>query len=243
VLVPLLFFSFSRSKLPGYILPTAPAIALLVAREFENVLAGNQTSYQKRWFKLTAILQAGFICLLGLELPFTAGRLNLQITPFVPQLSSVLVGSGTLGIILLYRGHIRALITCYLAGIGLTLILITHQILPAIDHLESSRKLAIVLRQEGFVNQPVYLYSLSRRVEYGLNFYLDTTTEIVYSVSDLNESIGKECFLITPSGFEPRTLLSRSEIRTQTYFGNQKILKLAPKQASLILTRREAGKT
>jgi hypothetical protein len=144
--------------------------------------------------------------------------------------------------ILLYRGHIQGLITCYLVGIGLTLILITHQVLPVIDHLESSRKLAIVLRQEGFANQPIYLYGLSRRVEYGLNFYLDTTTEIVYSVSDLNKSNGRECFLITPSGFEPRTVLSHSEIRRQTDFDNQKILKLAPKQASLILTRREAGK-
>jgi hypothetical protein len=122
-------------------------------------------------------------------------------------------------------------------------ILITHQILPAIDHLESSRKLAIVLRQEGFTSQPVYLYGLSRRVEYGLNFYLNTTTEIVYSVSDLNKSLGKESFLITPIGFEPRTVLSHSEVTTQSYFGNQKILKLAPKQASLILTRSSAGKS
>jgi 4-amino-4-deoxy-L-arabinose transferase-like glycosyltransferase len=229
VLVPILFFSFSSSKLPGYILPIAPAIALLVARECENFLAGNQTSHEKKWFELTAILQASFICLLGLTLPFTASRLNLQIASFVPQLASVLVVSGTLGIILLYRGHIQGLIACYLVGIGLTVILITHQVLPAIDHLESSRKLALVLRQEGFANQPIYLYG-------------DTTTEMVYSVSDLNKSNGKECFLITPSGFEPRTVLSHSEIRTQTNLENQKILKLAPKQASLILTRREAGK-
>jgi 4-amino-4-deoxy-L-arabinose transferase-like glycosyltransferase len=242
VLVPLLFFSFSRSKLPGYILPTAPAIALLVAREFEIFLTGNQTSHEKKWFERTAILQAAFICLLGLALPFTASRLNLQIASFVPQLASVLVGSGALGMFFLYCGQIRALIACYLVGIGLMVVLITHQIFPAIDHLESSRKLAIFLKQEGFANQPVYLFGLSRRVEYGLNFYLDTTTEIIYSVSDLKNSNGKEFFLITPFGFEPGTLLSHSEIRMQTSFDNQKILKLVPKQTSLILTKRKAGK-
>jgi 4-amino-4-deoxy-L-arabinose transferase-like glycosyltransferase len=240
VLVPLLFFSFSRSKLPGYILPTAPAIALLVAREFEIFLTGNQTSHEKKWFERTAILQAAFICLLGLALPFTASRLNLQIASFVPQLASVLVGSGALGMFFLYCGQIRALIACYLVGIGLMVVLITHQIFPAIDHLESSRKLAIFLKQEGFANQPVYLFGLSRRVEYGLNFYLDTTTEIIYSVSDLKNSNGKEFFLITPFGFEPGTLLSHSEIRMQTSFDNQKVLKLVPKRTSLMSEGKKA---
>ena len=211
-----------------------------MAREFENFLTGNQTSDEKKWFERTAILQAAFICLLGLALPFTASRLNLQIASFVPQLASVLVASGALGLFFLYRGQIRALIACYLIGIGLTVVLITHQIFPAIDPLESSRKLAIFLKQEGFANQPIYLFGLSRRVEYGLNFYLDATTEIIYSVSDLKNSNGKEFFLITPSGFEPGTLLSHSEIRMQTSFDDQKILKLVPKQTSLMLECKRA---
>ncbi len=36
VLVPLVFFSLSESKLPGYILPVLPAVALLAAREAEG---------------------------------------------------------------------------------------------------------------------------------------------------------------------------------------------------------------
>lgn len=36
VLIPILFFSFSVSKLPGYILPVFPALAMIIARQLEE---------------------------------------------------------------------------------------------------------------------------------------------------------------------------------------------------------------
>lgn len=40
VALPLVFFSLSESKLPGYVLPVVPALALLVAREWDRDPAG-----------------------------------------------------------------------------------------------------------------------------------------------------------------------------------------------------------
>jgi 4-amino-4-deoxy-L-arabinose transferase-like glycosyltransferase len=77
VLVPLLFFSFSGSKLPGYILPVFPALALLIGLELE------------RWW--TAATE-GFLKTSGVALGcllFAAaaglrwlGRRELDLTPF-----------------------------------------------------------------------------------------------------------------------------------------------------------------
>jgi 4-amino-4-deoxy-L-arabinose transferase-like glycosyltransferase len=43
VVIPLLFFSFSESKLPGYILPVLPALALIIGIELKKVWEGQST--------------------------------------------------------------------------------------------------------------------------------------------------------------------------------------------------------
>lgn len=227
ILAPLLFFSFSQSKLPGYILPIAPSMALLVAGEFELFLAGNLDDRGREWFNRTAFFQAVCICLLGAVLPITKNQLNIEIGPFVPQLAVLLIGIGSLGMIFVWRRQVQQLLACYLMGIGLIVILITHQIIPQIDHIESTRKLAAILKEEGFVNQPILIFGLSRRIEYGLNFYLNTTSKIIYSENEL--SLGaEETFLIAPYSFEPKSFLSHFVVKSETVFNSQKVMKVIP---------------
>jgi 4-amino-4-deoxy-L-arabinose transferase-like glycosyltransferase len=59
VTVPLLFFSFSESKLPGYILPIFPAIALIVGAEVERLLNGVRSRTLATALWLTALMLAG----------------------------------------------------------------------------------------------------------------------------------------------------------------------------------------
>jgi len=227
MLAPLLFFSFSQSKLPGYVLPIAPSMALLVASEFELFSTGNSDSLGKKWFNRTAFFQALSVCLLGVVLPIVKNQFNIEIGPFVPQLAGLLIGVGSLGMIFVWRRQVQPLLACYLMGIGLMVILITHQIIPQIDHTESARKLAAILKQEGFVNQPILIFGLSRRIEYGLNFYLNTTTKIIYSEHELSPT-EEEIFLIAPYGFEPNSFLLHFTVKSETVFHNQKIMKVIP---------------
>jgi 4-amino-4-deoxy-L-arabinose transferase-like glycosyltransferase len=66
--VPLLFFSFSGSKLPGYILPVFPALGLIIAAEVENLLT--EFKEQNRWVFATALL----LFIVAIALPYFMAR-------------------------------------------------------------------------------------------------------------------------------------------------------------------------
>jgi 4-amino-4-deoxy-L-arabinose transferase-like glycosyltransferase len=59
VALPLLFFSFSESKLPGYILPIFPAMAVIIGVEVERTLLGNSAGILRAAQWLTAITLLG----------------------------------------------------------------------------------------------------------------------------------------------------------------------------------------
>ena len=54
--IPILFYSFSASKLPGYILPICPALAIVIGAEVERVWRGDWARGQRIIGWLTALL-------------------------------------------------------------------------------------------------------------------------------------------------------------------------------------------
>lgn len=62
VVIPLAFFSLSTSKLPGYILPVFPGLALLVAQEVDRLFSTYQE--MRRWI----LLSISLILLIGIGL-------------------------------------------------------------------------------------------------------------------------------------------------------------------------------
>jgi hypothetical protein len=56
VLFPFLFFSFSTSKLPGYILPSLPPLALLLGRKLADLVETAQMPRSTTWFYLAFML-------------------------------------------------------------------------------------------------------------------------------------------------------------------------------------------
>ena len=201
-------------------------MALVIAAEFERFQTGNLDSRGRKWFNRVAFFQSLCVSLLGVVLPIAKNQLNIEIGPFVPQLAGLFIGAGTLGVIFACRRQVQQLLACYLIGMGLAVLLIIHQIIPQIDHLESTRQLATILKREGFVNQPILILGLSRRIEYGLNFYLNTTTKIIYSENQLRPG-EEEIFLIAPHSFEPKSFLSYFSVKSETVFDNQRILKVS----------------
>jgi 4-amino-4-deoxy-L-arabinose transferase-like glycosyltransferase len=54
LVIPILFFSFSESKLPGYILPAIPALAIIIGLETKRMWDGQST----RWLRIAGYLTA-----------------------------------------------------------------------------------------------------------------------------------------------------------------------------------------
>jgi len=105
ILLPIIFFSISKSKLPGYALPTIPPLGLLVARAFSvranEVLPGN------RWIAITTgitLMALGILTFIQMEWTsfgwapgvLTAGGLVVLMLSVPSKLAStLLVGAAT----------------------------------------------------------------------------------------------------------------------------------------------------
>lgn len=92
VAVPLVFFSLSKSKLPAYIIPTLPALALLVARDFSR-----EGKLATKWPALvSATLGAAALALVFPRLPelLKVDALVLGYAPWFGAAALVLVAGG-----------------------------------------------------------------------------------------------------------------------------------------------------
>lgn len=222
-LVPFLFFSLSQSKLPGYALPMLPALALIVAREWERLWEPATVQTHRS----ILLFQPGFIFLLGLALPFFVGKLNIELSPFLVPLTTLLCGIGGYGLLLALKGQTRTLFGLYLTGVGLMVVLILHSIVPRLDPQESARHLATVLKQQSFAGEPIFLYRLSRRLEYGLNFYLDTATHIIYSEDDAKYPRVGAFYLVTEPSVLPESVLPGAKIESELILAEQRIARMS----------------
>jgi 4-amino-4-deoxy-L-arabinose transferase-like glycosyltransferase len=94
VVVPILFFSFSESKLPGYILPIFPALAVIIGVEVEDTWTRNRSRALRVALWMTALALAGmgvaFMVYLHRELVNVSGwREILVALPLAVALVSV----------------------------------------------------------------------------------------------------------------------------------------------------------
>jgi 4-amino-4-deoxy-L-arabinose transferase-like glycosyltransferase len=71
IVLPMLFFSFSVSKLPGYILPVVPAFAILCSKEL--------LKERSRLFKIGAFIEAGTMVFIGVAFGFFGEMINVDL--------------------------------------------------------------------------------------------------------------------------------------------------------------------
>lgn len=88
LVIPLLFFSLSSSKLPGYLLPVFPALAIILGAELERFLNREKTRLLKTSALLTALLMVGmvggFIWYLKKQgVPFSGGQTLFFALPII----------------------------------------------------------------------------------------------------------------------------------------------------------------
>jgi 4-amino-4-deoxy-L-arabinose transferase-like glycosyltransferase len=190
---PILFFSFSQSKLPGYILPGVPALALImslsVARSIEHQPKGSPAVVflGLTWIGLAA---AGLTWLRRLPEGST-----LRIRPEMMAFAVIAVAGG-IGIIFLGYQRQRAAIWISLALVSLLVEAGGIAILPKLDPYYSARLPGSLLRGDLRPDR-LFFYDLPRAWQYGLAFYFGRELQ-EWSPADPQAAF----VLTTPRGFE-----------------------------------------
>lgn len=195
-LVPVVFFSISQSKLPGYILPALPAGTLLLAEYVRRHAAGD---HRPGLFPLLlhALVAAALVVpalLLGQIL--LLHRLVWTTPTFIAlSLTTVLA----IGIVLTLRmpTGFRMLRFVTLIPVVLAVAAVLRLYAPALDNALSARPLAIELGKLGSKPLPLAVLHVRRETEFGLAFYRNQTIDR-YDSGQIPE---QEHIVVAPAGF------------------------------------------
>jgi len=166
------FFTISRSKLPGYILPALPAIGLIVSRSAVSLAPTRPRSFGLASVSAAVLFAAAFVAMRGYD-----QRLLKNLIAFAPLIGLILVAlviaNALLGVFFLFSHRNAALV----AGI-LPILLVfpaADVILPFTPvSILSARYLAYQLEANHVPLRDLRVAGIKRNTLYGLNFYLRT---------------------------------------------------------------------
>ena len=181
-LIPIVFFSFSQSKLPGYILPSIPPITILTG----DYLFRRRKQGLNRWVLLGHALLCGIMTMFAFLLPWFVAS-SAHIPPMHALIASLLAAIGAaLLILIVVKGfgvaRLRLATTCvlvvlvfFLYGVGpffgIPGIGATKRVIHLLDGAYSARPLANRLATLAPGEETVAVFRVRRDIEYGLSFY------------------------------------------------------------------------
>ena len=157
---PILFFSLSKSKLPGYILPAIPPLVLLLARCVslcvQKILPGD------RWLKITCGSTLAALGILGVS--------QIERTDFVWPSLAVVTG----GFAVLVSRNLRFGLTVAVSAVLVAIMSgLTGNTRELLDERLSARNAPEAARivWSNYSPERSSTYKLTRSFQYGLNFY------------------------------------------------------------------------
>ncbi|MGC1373761.1 MAG: glycosyltransferase family 39 protein [Candidatus Sulfotelmatobacter sp.] len=197
LIVPIIFFSASASKLPGYILPAIPGAGLLVAVYLLQHLCRQETvSPPKMLSVLHAMVAAApIIPALLIAYLITQHRLPRGRPLFGAIAIASLLCIG-IALTLLRKNGFRMLRFVTLIPVVLSVAAVLKLGSQAIDQTMSARPVARELASIETHQLPISVYHVRRELEYGLTFYRNQLT-INYAWGHIP---AEEHLLITPEG-------------------------------------------
>ena len=165
IVVPIIFFSISRAKLPGYILPAIPAAALLTADYIHRLKAIPRL--------LTALhaLLCAMLLLGALMAPFAMVK---QAPPPSLQIGMTVTGAviAVMVLLMVRREGVRVLHFVTLVPTILAVAFLLRPAAATIDRTQSARPINQKLEELGVAaTEPVATFNVKRQVAYGLDFY------------------------------------------------------------------------
>ena len=181
-LIPIVFFSFSQSKLPGYILPALPPITILTG----DFLYRSRKSGLNRWLLAGHALVCGVMTLFALLLPWFVIH-GAKMPPSHAGLAAMLAALGAVLLVLVVvHGFGVARLRLATSGVVIVLMLFldgvgpffgipaspgTKHVIHLLDRAYSARPLAQQLAAQFPDVKTVAVFRVRRDMEYGLAFY------------------------------------------------------------------------
>jgi 4-amino-4-deoxy-L-arabinose transferase-like glycosyltransferase len=181
-LIPILFFSCSQSKLPGYILPSIPPITILTG----DYLFRRRKPGLSRWVLVGHAILCGVMTMFALLLPWFVAH-GPKMPPIQAVTVALLASSGAaLLILIVVKGFgvvrlrvattgVLVVLVLFLYGVGpffgIPAIGKTQRVIHLLDRSYSARPLAERLAAIAPGNETVAVFRVRRDVEFGLSFY------------------------------------------------------------------------
>lgn len=134
-----LAFELIPTKLPHYILPAYPALALLAARAVSLLTEGGAVPITSRWLRLGALAWGAMSAILGAAIVALPWRLTGQFQPLALLAAAAAVVSPAVAIRYVWLGRFQMAARLVIVGPLLTLVLLFQGILPSLDPLWLSR--------------------------------------------------------------------------------------------------------
>jgi 4-amino-4-deoxy-L-arabinose transferase-like glycosyltransferase len=171
LLVPIVFFSFSHSKLPGYILPAIPAGTILLA---DFILRREKEQAKPPlWMILLHALLSSALVIGAFTVSFKLVKVAMPRNVIIVAASLAVITVVMYWFTLQNQGY-RILRFTTLVPVVIAFALILRGTAPMINYLESERAVEIALAQTEIGRIPdIAVYDVPPGVEYGLAFYRD----------------------------------------------------------------------
>ena len=181
-IIPIVFFSFSKSKLPGYILPSIPPITILTG----DYLFRRRQQGLNRWELVGHAALCGLTTLFAMLLPWFVGHGPAMPPPRAVVVALLASAGAALLIVVVVKGYgvarlrlattgVLVVLMFFLYGVGpffgIPAFASTKRAIHLLDKSYSARPLADRLSLLAPPDETVAVFRVRRDVEYGLAFY------------------------------------------------------------------------
>jgi 4-amino-4-deoxy-L-arabinose transferase-like glycosyltransferase len=162
ILVPLVFFSFSASKRPIYMLPALPPIALLAGSLLELLVSRKGGAAARRLAVGGEGVALALLGIAGLATPLIAWRRAPDLLTAALLLAALAIVGAALGGRMLWRGNLLAAHGWVLTSLACVWLLAILWVLPAANPINSPRPFAQEISRRVPRDAPLMTYGLYR---------------------------------------------------------------------------------
>ena len=170
-LFPIIFFSLSKSKLPGYILPAIPALVLLSAVAVARALRADKAPLRPG-LVVAALTPVAALAVIGLLEYFQPLMKTADFYAYARECLFVsCLALAAILVLSIRKKYSLGILTGLVAW--LCLLILTYSVpLPSMDSWFSPRPIAFTVLSDRQMAAEVRTFRLQRAWQFGLNFYL-----------------------------------------------------------------------